>query len=119
MLYDSYFGANNNISVACCGSSISKQQIDILLKLGVNEIVIALDRQYKEINDEENKKYLMNIRKLASKMVDFCTVSILYDKDNLLNYKDSPIDQGKDTFIQLFENRIFMSDKLLNFNKGR
>ena len=119
MLYDSYFGANNNISVACCGSSISKQQIDILLKLGVNEIVIALDRQYKEINDEENKKYLMNIRKLASKMVDFCTVSVLYDKDNLLNYKDSPIDQGKDTFIHLFENRIFMSDKLLNFNKGR
>lgn len=116
MLYDSYFGSNNNISVACCGSSISKQQIDLLLKLGVNEIIIALDRQYKDINDDENKKYLMNIRKLAMKMIDFCSVSVIYDLGHTLDYKDSPIDKGKEAFIDLFQKRIFISEDLLNFN---
>lgn len=115
MLYDSYFGSKNNISVACCGSSISKQQIDLLLKLGVNEIVIALDRQYKEVNDEENKKYLANIRRLAMKMIDFCSVSVIYDLEHKLDYKDSPIDKGKETFIDLFQKRIFISEDLLKF----
>lgn len=115
MLYDSYFGSKENISVACCGSSISKQQIDLLLKLGVNEIIIALDRQYKEVNDEENKKYLINIRKLAAKMIDFCNVSVIYDSEHELDYKDSPIDKGKEIFIKLFQKRIFISEDLLKF----
>lgn len=115
MLYDSYFGSKENISVACCGSSISKQQIDLLLKLGVNEIIIALDRQYKEVNDEENKKYLINIRKLAAKMIDFCNVSVIYDSEYELDYKDSPIDKGKEIFIKLFQKRIFISEDLLKF----
>lgn len=115
MLYDSYFGSKENISVACCGSSISKQQIDLLLKLGVNEIIIALDRQYKEVNDEENKKYLINIRKLAAKMIDFCNVSVIYDSEHELDYKDSPIDKGKEIFIKLFQKRIFISEDLLEF----
>lgn len=42
--YATYFGWNNNISVACCGSNISSHQIQLLLDCGVEEIIIAFDR---------------------------------------------------------------------------
>jgi DNA primase len=44
LLYASYFGWDNNICVACCGSSISAYQVQFLLDLGVEEIVIAFDK---------------------------------------------------------------------------
>ena len=30
----------------------------------------------------------------------------MFDKENMLGYKCSPIDCGKDTFLYLFNNRI-------------
>ena len=39
----SYFGIDNDITVACCGSSISLFQIQLLLQLYPNEIIVALD----------------------------------------------------------------------------
>ena len=53
MLYSSYFGTENDITVACCGSSLSMYQVQLLLDLGVKEIIIAFDKQFKEIGDEE------------------------------------------------------------------
>mgnify|MGYP003294679593 CR=1 FL=1 len=34
-------GEDNDISVACCGSNLLSYQIELLLSLGVNEIIIA------------------------------------------------------------------------------
>ena len=44
LLYASYFGWENNISVACCGSSVSAYQIQLLTDAGAEEIIIAFDR---------------------------------------------------------------------------
>ena len=44
LLYASYFGAENDISVACCGSNISAYQMNMLLEAGAKEVVIAMDR---------------------------------------------------------------------------
>lgn len=30
----------------------------------------------------------------------------MFDFDTYLNYKDSPIDQGKDIFLKLYKHRI-------------
>ena len=48
LLYQSYFGISSDISVACCGSSISSVQMALLLNTGAEEIVIAFDKQFKE-----------------------------------------------------------------------
>ena len=53
ILYPSYFGIENDISVACCGSNLSNYQVQLLLNLGVDEIIIAFDKQFKEIRDDE------------------------------------------------------------------
>jgi len=51
--YESYFGQENDISVAICGSSLSKYQINLLIAAGVEEIIIAFDKQFQVIGDEE------------------------------------------------------------------
>lgn len=111
LMYHTYFGEKNNISVACCGSNISKQQIKLLLNLKVNEIIIAFDRQFKKIGDEENYKYIYNLLKISEKIINYCSVSVIYDKNNLLDYKDSPIDKGKEKFLKLFNERIEITQK--------
>ena len=113
MIYDSFFGSENNISVACCGSSLSNYQIDLLLKLNVNEIILAFDKQYQQLDDEENKKYINNILKICEKIINYCSVSVIYDKENNLKYKDSPIDEGKNIFLKLFDNRIHITDNMI------
>lgn len=35
-------------------------------------------------------------------------ISFLWDKWDLLGYKDSPIDKTKDIFLYLFKNRIIL-----------
>lgn len=108
MLYDSYFGSENNISVACCGSSISNHQFELLRELGIQEMVIAFDRQFKEIGDKEFKSHTKNLQKLADKYKNYVTVSCMFDKQNYLGYKSSPIDHGKETFIKMFQERIIL-----------
>jgi DNA primase len=55
MLYGSYYGQENNISVATCGMTFSIYQKDLLMSLGIEEIIICYDKQYQlEIIENEN-----------------------------------------------------------------
>ena len=67
LLYKSYFGIENDISVACCGSNISAYQIQMLLDAGAQEIIIAFDRQFEEIGDKEFKHLVKNFTTLQNK----------------------------------------------------
>ena len=106
--HGSYFGIENDISVAACGSNLINYQVELLLSLGVQEIIIGFDRQYKEIGDNEWKQWTKKLTQIHNKYNSMVNISFLFDKtkEGLLNYKDSPIDQGKDVFLYLFKNRI-------------
>lgn len=104
--YSSYLGQNNDISVAVCGSSISNYQFNLLYELGVEEIIIAFDRQYQEISDNEYKIWIKKLLNLSNKFKQYVNVTFLFDTENLLDYKDSPIDKGKEIFFYLFNNRL-------------
>ena len=110
LLYGSYFGIENDISVASCGSNLINYQVELLLSLGVQEIIIGFDRQYKEIGDNEWKKWTNKLYHIHNKYSSMIKISFLFDKtkEGILNYKDSPIDQGKDAFLYLFKNRIIL-----------
>lgn len=79
-------------SVALGGHSISKPQVDFILKhTPINcEIVLAFDKDVmtKEIEGEDY------IRAEAQKFSPFRSVSYIWDKYNLLGEKDSPVDRG-------------------------
>ena len=108
LLYQSYFGFENDISVACCGSNLSQYQIYLLKQCGAEEIAIAFDRQFQEIGDAEFKHLKNNLLKIYDRNSKDIKVSFLFDKDMITSYKASPIDEGKDKFIQLFKERIFL-----------
>ena len=106
LMYASYFGEDNDISVACCGSSLTSYQIQLLLSLGVEEIIIAFDKQFKEIGDDEFKRWTKKLINIHKKYSSYATISFMFDKYNLLEYKDSPIDKDKNTFLELFNRRF-------------
>lgn len=106
--YASYFGWDNNICVACCGSNVSAYQIQLLLDAGAEEIVLGLDRQFQEIGDDEFKKLKKNLTKINDKYKNYVKISIIFDKNMITGYKDSPLDDGKEKFLQLFKERIIL-----------
>ena len=104
--YASYFGLNNDISVAICGSALNNYQVSLLLTLGVKEIIIALDKQYKQVGDEEWKRWVQKYYQIHNKYGKEVQISYMFDFDTYLDYKDSPIDKGKEVFIKLYKNRV-------------
>lgn len=106
--YSSYFGIDNNISVACCGSSLSNYQVQLLLEAGAEEIVIAFDRQFKMCGDDEHKKLVNNLLKIREKHKQNALISFIFDKEMITDYKASPIDHGPEIFIKLFKERIIL-----------
>lgn len=86
-------GIYNTVAVGT--HTINPYQVEKLLKLYCN-IVIAFDKDvtYKELKNEANK------------LNKFTNVSFIYDKNNLLGEKDSPIDKGLGVFLELYESRV-------------
>lgn len=108
LLYRSYFGEDNDISAGCCGSSLVSYQVKLLISLGVEEIIIAFDKQFQEKGDDEFKKLVKNLTNINKKYGKYTKVSFMFDKGELLGYKSSPIDEGKDVFLELYKRRIFI-----------
>lgn len=104
--YGTMFGQENNIGVAICGSSFLNYQAWLLINLGVEEIIVGLDKQYQIINDDEHKKLVKNLKQIHLKYGKYVKISYLFDKEILLNYKDSPTDRGKEIFLELYKHKV-------------
>lgn len=104
--YMSYFDPDNDISVAICGSALNNYQVNLLLSLGTKEIIIALDKQYQKVGDEEWKRWVQKYYQIHNKYGKEVQISYMFDFDEYLDYKDSPIDKGKDIFLKLYETRV-------------
>ena len=106
--YISYFGIENNIAVACCGSSISAYQIHMLIAAGAKEIVIAFDRDFEELGDATHKRRITNFRKLHNRYKNYVNLSCINDFKKLTGHKDAPIDKGPEIFLTLFKSRVIL-----------
>jgi DNA primase len=108
LLYRTFFGEENDISVACCGSSLTDYQVQLLLGAGAREIIIAFDRQFQEIEDEEFNKLINKLIKLDKKYRKLVNISFIFDKKMITAYKASPIDEGPTKFLKLFKERVIL-----------
>ena len=111
MKYGEAVGKANNNSVATFGTSFSIHHFHILKNLGVEEIVFAYDKEYTNatMEDKEFEEFAKKMTRLHKRFnKDGVTVSFMMDRDNLLEYKDAPIDQGREVFEQLYQDRIFL-----------
>ena len=104
--FASYFGWDNNITVGCNGSNISRYHLQQILDAGAEEMIIALDRQFQAVNDDEYNHLKRNLQKMYEKYSNDIKISIIFDENMLTGYKDSPIDCGPRLFQQLYNERI-------------
>ena len=92
-----------NCAAAVCGSKISKYIVDILIReCQPKEIVICFDKEEKPHED----KYFNHLYELCKKYNKYCNFSFIYDKENILNLKDSPTDKGEEVFKYLLKRRV-------------
>lgn len=98
---ESFF--EDNCSVACCGSNFNKYQLKLLMnECHPKEIIICFDKE--ELPNED--KYFNKLYNLCKKYNNYCKFSFLYDRENLLELKDSPSDKGKEIFEKLVDKRV-------------
>ena len=99
------FGQENDISVASCGSSLLKYQVYLLMQLGVEEIIIAFDHDFKSLTDSNVQKIIKNLKNIHKNYGNYVKISFIWDKNNLTSFKSSPTDSGRDIFLKLFKDR--------------
>ena len=94
-----------NCSVAVCGSNFNKYQLNILMKAcAPHEIVLCFDKE--ELPGED--KYFNKLWNICQKYKNYCNFSFIYDREGLLDLKDSPTDKGEETFIKLLGKRVIV-----------
>lgn len=95
-----------NCSVAVCGSALNKFQINLLIKeCNPRNFIICFDKEEKPGED----KYFTKLYKICKKYSLYGNFSFIYDVDNLLDMKDSPVDKGEETFEKLLKRRVIIN----------
>ena len=97
------YGINNALAVF--GSNISKRHIEILWELGVNDVVLCMDSDYRQVGDDDFQFFVAKMRKLAGKLKPYFGVSIIYNNQGYDGYKFSPMDFTYNQFMTLYERR--------------
>lgn len=108
LITSSFLGSENDITVATCGSNLSAYQVQLLIEAGAKSIIVAYDKQWQTIGDEEYKSWIKKLKKINDKYSSMVEISFIFDKNNLLGYKNSPCDRGKEVFLTLYNNRVII-----------
>lgn len=100
------YGINNALAVF--GSNISKRQIDLLLSLGVNDVVLCMDSDYRQVGDDDFKFFVAKMKKLASKLRPYFSTSIVYNNQGYDAYQCNMMDLSYDKAMKLYESRAII-----------
>lgn len=106
MKMDDILGPQNNISVASFGMKFSRHQFEQLKSMGVEEIIFAFDRQFKQTEDSDFYKLIHLYGKINDRFSNQgVKFSFILDDEMISRYKDSPIDDGFDIFNILYHKK--------------
>ena len=97
---NSYY-PNDSIAVSVGGSVVHQFQIELLRKIGVEEVIICFDY---EIRDKLLQKFEKSYKRCNLYFKTYILDNELEGK--LLEESDSPTDRGKDIFEELLLNKI-------------
>lgn len=93
----------DNCTVAVCGSSLNIYQVKLLMRYcQPKEIVVCFDKE--ELPGED--KYFNKLWKMCEKYKMYSNMSFIYDREGLLDLKDSPFDRGMNVFNKLIQKRV-------------
>ena len=93
-----------NCAAAVCGSNFNKYAFNILLKeCSPKEVIICFDKENIHKNE---RSYFDKLYNMCKKYNQYSNFSFIYDFDNKLSLKDSPVDKGEGVFEKLLQERI-------------
>lgn len=104
--FETAFGEKQNCCAAVCGSNVHSYQMELLKRIKANKVLVAFDKEGG--NNIEKEKYYSKLKRICEQYKNFFKMGFIYDTKNLLNLKDSPIDKGKETFLKLFKEAIWI-----------
>ena len=96
---------NIHNALAVFGSNISKRHIEMLLELGVNDVVLCMDSDYRQVGDDDFQFFVAKMRKLAGKLTPYFSTSIVYNNQGYDAYKCNIMDLPYDKAMKLYEGR--------------
>lgn len=106
----SYYGVDNCFCVATCGSSLSQDQINLIMQLGVTEVILGYDREFEgHFGDPDTDAYEQKLLKTVKPLTLYFNTYIIMDYDHLTGYKDSPTDCGKEILEKLMKQKIYVA----------
>jgi hypothetical protein len=92
-----------NCSAAVCGSQFNKHALKLLMQTAhPREVIICFDKE--ELPGSED--YFNKLYSIGQKYSNYCDFSFIYDRENLLDMKDSPTDKGSEVFWKLYRRRV-------------
>ena len=92
-----------NCAAAVCGSQFNKHALKILIKnCHPQEVVICFDKE--ELPGSE--EYFNKLYAIGKKYQNYADFSFIYDREGLLDLKDSPTDKGQEIFEKLLKRRV-------------
>ena len=92
-----------NCAAAVCGSQFNKHALKLLMQTArPREVVICFDKEEKPGSED----YFYKLYNIGKKYSTYCDFSFIYDRENLLELKESPTDRGADTFWKLYKKRV-------------
>ena len=71
-------------------------------------IVIAFDKEFEKANGSQGEKYFDKLYSMCEKYKNYANFSFIFDRYNLLDLKDSPVDKGLDIYKKLYESRVIV-----------
>lgn len=98
------FGINNALAVF--GSNISKQHIQLLLELGVNDVALCMDNDYHTVGDADYQLFVVKMRRLINKLRGYFSVSVVYNNQGYDMYKCNIMDIPYEQAMKLWESRV-------------
>ena len=120
LLHSSYYESSNALGLG--GSAFSKQQRQLLLDIGVESVVICLDKDYDDtkLDDKNSSDYkvftamVKKLKKMVHLLSPYMTVSVVLCFDDRLGLKDSPIDKGKAVYegLYAYKHDVYDADEL-------
>lgn len=108
-----FYGDDSN-SVAVCGFSITPYQRDLLLGLGIEEVILAFDKDTlmhgPTIKTERYRRYCESINNMGRMFTPYCKAYALVDMTDKLDLKDSPVDKGQGVFEYLLQHKEIITN---------
>ena len=101
------YGIHNSLAVF--GSNISKRHIEMMLELGVNDVVLAFDSDYRQMGDADFQFFVTKIKKVAKKLTPYFSTFVCYNNQGYDGYKYSLMDFTDEQAKKIWDTRVKIS----------